>query len=122
MVRRLSELGIRLSIDDFGTGYSSLILLRELPIEEIKIDRSFVVNMTRDRNDTILVRFTIDLAHNLGRAVTAEGVESLDALQLLKNWGCDVTQGFFLSPPLSVEDLQELADASWHSLNSAPAN
>jgi EAL domain-containing protein (putative c-di-GMP-specific phosphodiesterase class I) len=123
VVKRLSEFGVRLSIDDFGTGYSSLIILRELPVEEIKIDRSFVINMTRDSNDAILVRSTIDLAHKLGRAVTAEGVESREALELLKSWGCDVMQGFFLSPPLAIEDLnRKLADATWHSLTSAPAN
>lgn len=123
VVKRLSEFGVRLSIDDFGTGYSSLIILRELPVEEIKIDRSFVINMTRDSNDAILVRSTIDLAHKLGRAVTAEGVESREALELLKSWGCDVMQGFFLSPPLAIEDLnRKLADATWHPLTSAPAN
>ncbi len=123
LVKRLSELGVRLSIDDFGTGYSSLIILRELPVEEIKIDRSFVMNMTRDTNDAVLVRSTIDLAHNLGRAVTAEGVESQEALELLKSWGCDVVQGFFLSPPLAIDDLnRKLANASWHSLTSAFAS
>jgi diguanylate cyclase len=120
---RLAEFGVRLSIDDFGTGYSSLVYLRELPVGEIKIDRSFVVNLTRDNNDAILVRSTIELAHNLGRAVIAEGVESREALELLTRWGCDAVQGFHLSPPLVISDLdRKLKDPDWRPLVPAPAN
>ncbi|HKF94876.1 MAG TPA: EAL domain-containing protein, partial [Gammaproteobacteria bacterium] len=102
------------SIDDFGTGYSSLIYLREMPIDEIKIDRSFIVNMTRDNNDAIIVRSTIDLAHNMGRLVTAEGVENRAVVELLRQWNCDTLQGFYLSPPLTAEALNlKLNDSSW---------
>lgn len=104
-VKRLSEFGVRFSIDDFGTGYSSLLYLREVPVGEIKIDRSFIVNMTCDRNDAIIVRSTIDLAHNLGRRITAEGVESREILELLALWHCDALQGSCLSSPLSIENL-----------------
>ncbi|HKH21959.1 MAG TPA: bifunctional diguanylate cyclase/phosphodiesterase [Gammaproteobacteria bacterium] len=113
-VKRLSELGVRFSIDDFGTGYSSLIYLREMPIDEIKIDRSFIVNMTRDNNDAIIVRSTIDLAHNMGRLVTAEGVENRAVVELLRQWNCDTLQGFYLSPPLTAEALNlKLNNSSW---------
>lgn len=104
-VRRLSEFGVRFAIDDFGTGYSSLVYLREMPIDELKIDRSFVVNLARDSNDAIIVRSTIDLAHNMGRVVTAEGVEGQESMDLLARWGCDKLQGFYLSPPLTIADL-----------------
>jgi diguanylate cyclase len=119
-VQRLSEFGVRFAIDDFGTGYSSLLYLREMPVDEIKIDRSFIANVTRDNNDAIIVRSTIDLAHNMGRTVTAEGVESLEAFRLLRHWNCDTLQGFYLSPPLSIEDLNlRLKDPRW-SLPTAP--
>lgn len=104
-VKRLSQFGVRFSIDDFGTGYSSLLYLREMPADEIKIDRSFIVNMTRDNNNAIIVRSTIDLAHSLGRLVTAEGIESRETLELLAHWHCDTLQGFYLSPPLSIDNL-----------------
>jgi diguanylate cyclase (GGDEF)-like protein len=113
-VKRLSEFGVRFSIDDFGTGYSSLLYLREMPVNEIKIDRSFIFNVTRDHNDAIIVRSTIGLAHNMGRWVTAEGVENQEAMELLSEWGCDAMQGFYLSPPLTIDELtQRLNDPSW---------
>ena len=84
IIKRLQKLGLQISIDDFGTGYSSLQYLRKLPIDEIKIDKSFVMNMTKDYNDAMIIHSTIDLGHKLGRHVTAEGVDSLDSLELLK--------------------------------------
>jgi diguanylate cyclase (GGDEF)-like protein len=103
----LSEMGVSLSIDDFGTGYSSLSQMKRLPVDEIKIDRSFVMGMARDENDAVIVRSTIDLAHNLGLRVVAEGVESENDLNRLRAWGCDFAQGYYLSRPLPVESINE---------------
>jgi diguanylate cyclase (GGDEF)-like protein len=100
IVTRLSELGVRLSVDDFGTGYSSLANLRRLPINELKIDRSFVSPMLRDESDLIIVRSTINLGHDLGLRVIAEGVEDEPTLDRLAELGCDRAQGYFLSRPL----------------------
>jgi EAL domain-containing protein (putative c-di-GMP-specific phosphodiesterase class I) len=89
-------MGIALAIDDFGTGYSSLSYLHRLPVDEIKIDKSFVQRMTADESDSVIVRSTIDLGHNLGLQVTAEGVEDGQTWQLLAAAGCDQAQGFYL--------------------------
>ena len=105
VLTRLSELGIRLSIDDFGTGYSSLAYLKRLPVRELKIDKSFVMNMIEDENDAVIVRSTIDLGRNLGLEVVAEGVQSAEIWRELDRYGCDVAQGFFLSGPLPGEEL-----------------
>jgi diguanylate cyclase (GGDEF)-like protein len=99
---RLSDVGVGLSIDDFGTGYSSLAYLKRLPIEEIKIDRSFVMQMHVDANDFMIVRATVDLGRNLGLRVVAEGVEDLDAFDRLAEFGCDEAQGYYISKPLSA--------------------
>ena len=104
MLNRLSELGFRLSIDDFGTGYSSLGYLRRLPVDELKIDKSFVMGMASADGDAQIVRSTIDLAHNLGLSVVAEGVETDEVLQCLKGLHCDDAQGYFISRPLPVSD------------------
>ncbi|MBX3284678.1 MAG: EAL domain-containing protein [Actinobacteria bacterium] len=101
----LGDLGVGTSIDDFGTGYSSLTFLRDLPLREIKIDRSFVTEMHRRSDEFTIVRSMIDLGHNLGLDVVAEGVEHGDDLHLLQRLGCDLAQGFHLSPPLPLEDL-----------------
>jgi len=103
-VNRLAEMGLRLSIDDFGTGYSSLAYLKRLPVQELKIDRSFVMGMERDADDAIIVRSTIDLAHNLGLSVVAEGVENAAILAALRDLGCDEAQGYHISRPMSVDD------------------
>ncbi len=105
VLNQLKELGISLSIDDFGTGYSSLSYLRDLPIDEIKIDQSFVAAMSGPAGDDTIVRSVIDLGHNLGLAVVAEGVEDLDTLLRLRELGCDRAQGFLLSKPMPVEQL-----------------
>jgi diguanylate cyclase (GGDEF)-like protein len=100
---RLSQIGLTLSVDDFGTGYSSLANLKRLPVDVIKIDKSFVMEMAVDASDAAIVRSTIDLAHNLGLRVVAEGVESEDAWRHLEALGCDYAQGYFLSRPLPAE-------------------
>ncbi len=102
---RLRALGVAVIIDDFGTGYSSLAYLKNLPIDQLKIDRSFVGNMARDESDLAIVRSTIDLSHRLGLSVVAEGVEDGDTLRLLTELGCDRAQGFFLSEPVSSDQL-----------------
>jgi diguanylate cyclase (GGDEF)-like protein len=100
VLRGLRELGVNLSIDDYGTGFSSLSRLKHLPFHELKIDRSFVREMIRDKGDEAIVRSTIELARNLGRTVTAEGVEDQATLQRLDSLGCHAVQGFFLARPL----------------------
>lgn len=100
----LDTMGVRLSIDDFGTGYTSLAQLKKLPVDEVKIDRSFVLNMLRDANDTMIVRSIIDLAHNMNRVVVAEGVESRKILDALADLQCDVVQGYFYSKPLPAAE------------------
>jgi diguanylate cyclase (GGDEF)-like protein/PAS domain S-box-containing protein len=107
---RLKSLGVATSIDDFGTGYSSLSYLKHLPIDQLKIDRSFVGNMVHDDSDLTIVRSTIDLSHNLGLVVVAEGVEDPETLRLLADLGCDRAQGFALSRPVPPNDFE----AWWH--------
>ena len=105
VLTRLNALGIRLAIDDFGTGYSSLGYLKNLPVDELKIDRSFVQEMTSDSSDATIVRSTVDLGHNLGLRVVAEGVESEDVLETLRSLGCDEAQGYFIGRPVAAEEL-----------------
>ena len=110
----LQSMGVRLSVDDFGTGYSSLTHLRELPIDEIKIDKSFVGGMTTSDADAAIVRTVIDLAHNLGKQVCAEGVEDEETWRRLCEMGCDLAQGFWISRPLNGRDLMQwLTDTKW---------
>ncbi len=110
----LQSMGVRLSVDDFGTGYSSLTHLRQLPIDEIKIDKSFVIGMSTSDADAAIVRTVIDLAHNLGKQVCAEGVEDAETLQRLKEMGCDLAQGYWISRPAKADDfMQWLTDTSW---------
>jgi diguanylate cyclase (GGDEF)-like protein len=104
ILTRFSTLGMRIAIDDFGTGYSSLAYLKRLPVDEIKIDKSFVLGMVNDEDDATIVRSTIDLGHNLGLKVVAEGVEDQATWDLLTAWGCDLAQGYFLSRPLPAPD------------------
>jgi len=104
---RLSTMGVRLSLDDFGTGYSSLAYLKRLPVSEIKIDKSFVINMGVDEDDAVIVQSTIDLARNLGLIVVAEGVESEEAWGRLASFGCDLAQGYYLSRPVPPDVLTE---------------
>jgi diguanylate cyclase (GGDEF)-like protein len=109
-LERLSRIGLTLSVDDFGTGYSSLANLKRLPVDVIKIDKSFVIDMAIDASDAAIVRSTIDLAHNLGLRVVAEGVESHQAWTQLVELGCDLAQGFYVSRPLPASDLGRLLE------------
>jgi diguanylate cyclase (GGDEF)-like protein len=99
-LERLREIGMRLSIDDFGTGYSSLSYLKRLPVEELKIDKSFVLHMDDDVDDLKIVRSTIDLAHTMDLEVIAEGVETETSMQHLRDYGCDFAQGYFVARPM----------------------
>jgi diguanylate cyclase (GGDEF)-like protein len=105
ILSRLSKMGVRLSIDDFGTGYSSLAYLQELPVDAIKIDKSFVMEMGTDPGNATIVQSTVDLGHNLGLEVVAEGVETLEAYNHLAKLGCDYAQGYFLSKPLAPDKM-----------------
>jgi diguanylate cyclase len=103
----LHDLGIRLSIDDYGTGYSSMAYLKSLPVDELKVDRTFVMDMDRDQDDAILVRGAIELGHNLGMTVVAEGVEGSRHVDALRALGCDVAQGYHYAKPMPAADLKQ---------------
>lgn len=119
-LRNLGELGITIAMDDFGTGYSSLAYLKELPLQTLKIDKSFVLNMINDDDDAVIVRSMIDLGHNLGRRVIAEGIENKDTWDLLSILGCDSAQGYYISEPLPAREFGRwLKKTSWR--NSKPA-
>ena len=115
----LQSMGVRLSIDDFGTGYSSLTHLRELPIDEIKIDKSFVMGMNTSDADAAIVRTMIDLGHNLGKQVCAEGVEDERTWRGLAELGCDLAQGYWISRPLPADELMKWAVRTSWGLKSA---
>jgi diguanylate cyclase (GGDEF)-like protein len=106
-LQHICDLGISLSIDDFGTGYSSLSRLKKLPVSELKIDQSFVKDMENSSDDETIVRSTIDLAHNLGLTVVAEGVETEKVYKQLRDLGCDIAQGYFISKPIPYNELKE---------------
>jgi len=116
---RLRPLGITFALDDYGTGHSSLAYLKRLPISELKIDRSFVWEMTSVDADSVIVRSTIELAHNLGVRVVAEGVETLEHWNLLAGFGCDTAQGFYLSRPVPAAELQTWLSAGSEHLGHA---
>jgi diguanylate cyclase (GGDEF)-like protein len=107
ILTQLHDRGVHISIDDFGTGYSSLAHLKKLPVSNLKIDASFVSDMTDDENDAIIVRSTVDLSHNLGLNVIAEGVEDQETLDILKVLDCDYAQGFFICRPIPAADVTE---------------
>jgi diguanylate cyclase (GGDEF)-like protein len=104
----IRDLGVRFTIDDFGTGYSSLAHLRKLPVTGIKIDKSFVQNMESDRDNAVIVRSIIDLGHNLGLKVTAEGVETREAKEMLVGFECDEAQGYYYSYPIPAHEIAQL--------------
>ena len=116
ILNRLHALGVQLAIDDFGTGYSSMAYLKSLPVDELKVDRSFVKNLRHNQSDTVIVRSTVDLGHNLGLRVVAEGVEDQATWQELATLGCDSVQGFYLARPMPAAEL-----AAWLATQPQPA-
>jgi EAL domain-containing protein (putative c-di-GMP-specific phosphodiesterase class I) len=104
-LRRLRAMGVQVAIDDFGTGYASLAHLKQLPVDVLKIDRSFVRELERERSDRAIVRATVDLAHNLELRVVAEGVEDRATAEYLADIGCDHAQGYYFARPLPAEEL-----------------
>ncbi|MEO6697178.1 MAG: EAL domain-containing protein, partial [Gammaproteobacteria bacterium] len=114
VLTRLGEIGVKLSIDDFGTGYSSLAYLKKLPVDAVKIDKSFVIDMAKDEGNAMIVRSTIDLAHNLGMEVIAEGVEGHEAWVELSILGCDAAQGYYINRPIpAAEFIPWLKGSPW---------
>jgi len=105
VLARLRVLGVHVSVDDFGTGHSSLAYLKDLPVDELKIDKAFVQNLAFNPKDRAIVRAIIGLAHELSLVVVAEGVEDRATWEILRRSGCDIIQGFFLSRPISATDL-----------------
>lgn len=125
-VARLKDLGVRLAVDDFGTGYASLTYLKRFPVDEVKVDRSFVTGLGSDPSDLAITGAVVRLAHDLGMYTTAEGVESTEQLEALRRLGCDRAQGFLLARPLPLEDLRVLLgkarpSASYSRLTAEPA-
>ncbi len=106
-ITKLNAMGLQVAIDDFGTGYSSMAYLQKLLVKEIKIDKSFVMKMDKNKNDGVIVRSTIDLGHNLGLKVVAEGVESQESWDRLKEMGCDSAQGYFMSRPIPANQIAQ---------------
>ena len=104
---RLHQLGVHLAIDDFGVGYSSLGYLRDFPVDLLKIDRSFITDVTERHDDAVITRAVINLAHNLGIQVVAEGVETEEQLGFLKKHRCNFAQGYLISRPIPVSDLEQ---------------
>jgi EAL domain-containing protein (putative c-di-GMP-specific phosphodiesterase class I) len=122
ILRDLKERGIALAIDDYGTGHSSLAHLKRLPVDELKIDKSFIVSLSEDATeDSVIVRSTIELGHNMGLKVIAEGVENAEAWDMLKRFGCDMAQGYFVSRPLpSADFVAWMSDSPWGKGKGVP--
>jgi diguanylate cyclase (GGDEF)-like protein len=123
VLQELRALGVRMAIDDFGTGYSSMSYLKGLAVDALKIDKSFVQNLASDRSDRAIVRSTVELAHNLGLQVVAEGVEDTISYEQLARLGCDLAQGYYMGRPMPVADLEQWLEATPFGLrpNSAAA-
>jgi EAL domain-containing protein (putative c-di-GMP-specific phosphodiesterase class I) len=116
-------MGVRLSLDDFGTGYSSMTHLRSLPVDELKVDRAFVQAMVDTPEDAVIVRTAIELGHNLGMSVVAEGVETSDVLAEVVASGCSLAQGYYFARPLPPLELTAWVDARFPgSLAAVDAN
>jgi diguanylate cyclase (GGDEF)-like protein len=122
IIQRLHRMGYKFSMDDFGTGYSSLAYLKKMPLMEIKIDKSFVMDIINSENDAAIVNATISLGHNLGLQVTAEGVENKDILSRLREYGCDIAQGYYFTKPLSVNDFNQWMNHANCKTRSFPVN
>ena len=106
-LKEIHDLGIKLALDDFGTGYSSLTYLERLPIDVVKLDKGFIWAIGSSKKKEYIIKAVIDLAHNLGMEVVAEGVETAEQLQFLKDSGCDIVQGYYYSKPLKIKDIEE---------------
>lgn len=114
VLNKLDEMGFTLSVDDFGTGYSSLAYLRDIPVNELKIDQSFIFNLIKNKDDAVIVTSTIILGHNLGLVIIAEGVEDAETFNKLKELGCDLVQGYYVSRPLPGDELiEKMKDSCW---------
>lgn len=126
ILSQLDSMGFRIAVDDFGTGFSSLAYLKQLPVDELKIDKSFIINMPQNTSDDVIVRSTIELAHNLGLEVVAEGVEDENVYHKLLDYGCDTAQGFYMCKPLPADELSRWLKKSKYthktSLNNAIAS
>jgi len=116
VLAELRNAGIRCAVDDFGTGYSSLSYLSEFPVDEVKLDRSFVSDMLENERHQVIVRSTISLAHELGLTVTAEGVEDAKTMEALAQMGCDAVQGFVISRSLPEMELLRCLGEKWSSI------
>ncbi|MDP4029458.1 MAG: EAL domain-containing protein [Gallionella sp.] len=117
ILEELHNMGFSLSVDDFGTGYSSLAYLKKLPVSELKIDQSFVFHMVDDQDDATIVRSTIDLGHNMGLVVVAEGIEDKATWDMLQAMGCDLAQGYYISKPMDADALLKwIAQAPWKAV------
>lgn len=114
VLAQLGELGVRIAVDDYGTGYSSLAYLHRLPLNELKLDRSFVANIVADQSNSIIVRSSIAMAHSLGLSVVAEGAEDEMTCAMLADAGCDAMQGYYLSPPLHADDFRHWMSTQPH--------
>ncbi len=116
VLEELHNMGFKLSVDDFGTGYSSLAYLKKLPVSELKIDQSFVMQMAVDKDDATIVRSTIDLGHNMGLVVVAEGIENQASWDMLQSMGCDLAQGYYISRPMAADVLEHwIEQGVWKS-------
>ena len=107
VLTELREIGIKLSIDDYGTGFSSMAYLQQLPVDELKIDKSFIIDLDSNTSNNVIVRSTIELAHNLELKVVAEGIENESVYNMLQDYKCDMAQGYFLSHPLPADEIEE---------------
>jgi EAL domain-containing protein (putative c-di-GMP-specific phosphodiesterase class I) len=107
VLQALRDMGATISIDDFGTGHSSLAQLKRLPVQVLKIDKAFVMGMADNSDDDVIVRSTIELAHNMGLKVVAEGVDNQKSRELLTRYGCEMLQGYLFSKPLNARDLDQ---------------
>jgi EAL domain-containing protein (putative c-di-GMP-specific phosphodiesterase class I) len=118
ILAELAAAGVKLSIDDFGTGYSSLAYLKNLPVNQLKIDRSFVMHMHQDLNDAVIVRSVIDLGHNLGLRTVAEGIEDARTRDELTSLGCDSGQGYLLARPMPSQEIGDWIRAQGEALGA----
>jgi EAL domain-containing protein (putative c-di-GMP-specific phosphodiesterase class I) len=120
VLEQLSEIGLQLSIDDYGTGYSSLSYLMKLPAKELKIDRSFVSQLSDSTDLRTIVSSTIEMGHRLGMKVVAEGVEDSESYALLRKLGCDTAQGYYMSPPLPAAAFRAWLEGRLPTANERP--